>query len=93
LDEDQFIAEFAKSLEQIQKQPSTLRYSHTSRRKRKLKPNFSKDWVKELRKSIRRSSLKDSSAKEDHFSSVSEESSNTSSNTSGTPTFNPAQGN
>jgi hypothetical protein len=46
-DEDLEIEKFAKNLEMIQRQPPMFL---GQRRRKKLKPNFSKDWVNNLRK-------------------------------------------
>ena len=51
LDEDRAIEEFARKMEIISKQPP-LRFVNTGRRKRRLKPNVSKDWLNNLRKQI-----------------------------------------
>ena len=53
-DEERDIQEFAKKLENIQKQPP-LRYvgmNGKQRRRRKLKPNVSVDWLNQLRKEL-----------------------------------------
>ena len=52
-DEDQKIEEFARKLELIQKMPNRYQGSGGQRRRRKLKPNISKDWVNKLRKQLK----------------------------------------
>ena len=53
-DEDKSIEEFAKNLEQISKQPlPKIAFSGGQRRRRKLKPNISKEWVNKLRKQLK----------------------------------------
>ena len=49
-EEDLEIEKFAKNLEQIQSRPPIFL---GQRRRKKLKPNFSKDWVKSLRKQLK----------------------------------------
>lgn len=53
-DEERDIQEFARKLEIIQKQPP-IRYigmNGKQRRRRKLKPNVSADWLNKLRKEL-----------------------------------------
>jgi|APSaa5957512535_1039671.scaffolds.fasta_scaffold133500_1 hypothetical protein len=53
IDEDKQIEEFAKTLEENMKRPPP-RYAIIGgqRRRRKLKPNVSKDWLKRLKDEI-----------------------------------------
>lgn len=53
--EDRQIEEFARKLEQISKQPP-MKFVNTGRRRRKLKPNVSKDWLNSLKKQIKQQS-------------------------------------
>lgn len=55
-DEDRAVEEFAKKLEYISKQPP-MRFTNQGRRRRKLKPNVSKDWIQTLQKQLKSQTL------------------------------------
>lgn len=54
-DEDRVIEEFARKMELISKQPP-MRFVNNGRRRRRLKPNVSNDWLNGLKKQIQQQS-------------------------------------
>jgi hypothetical protein len=51
-DEDKQVEEFARKLEYISKQPP-MRFVNQGKRRRKLKPNVSHDWIQTLQKQLK----------------------------------------